>query len=185
MIYPAPANLPFYCSKLDALAVEYNHLLVTQLDSQRQHFETLLEKQRDEFVAAMEEETVKVESATTEVEKATATAADAQRRRQKVESKLAEVSGQRDTLLKEKDFLKQLNDTLLANQKAFTEKLKAAEKAAAEQAAVITDLQEQVRDLMVFIQAQQTIAASGGGEVAGGTVLPLPEVQQRRGKKKK
>lgn len=182
--------LTFYCfpvfySKLDALAVEYNHLLVTQLDSQRQHFETLLEKQRDEFEAAMEEEAVKVESAATAAEKASIDAAEAQRRRQKVESKLAEVTGHRDTLLKEKEFLKQLNETLLANQKAFSEKLKAAEQRAAEQAGVITELQEQVRDLMVYLEAQQTIAASGGGDLAGGTVLPLPEAPQRRGRKKK
>lgn len=36
----------------------------------------------------------------------------------------------------------------------------------------------QVRDLMVFLEARQIIDANGGSsELAGGTVLPVPEVQ--------
>ncbi len=37
------------CSKLDALATEYNHLLVSQLDSQRQYFEGLMARQQLEL----------------------------------------------------------------------------------------------------------------------------------------
>ncbi len=33
-------------SKLDAIAVEYNHLLASQLDSQRQYYEGLLAQVR-------------------------------------------------------------------------------------------------------------------------------------------
>ena len=41
----------------------------------------------------------------------------------------------------------------------------------------------QVRDLMMFIEAQRVVAAEGGGELAGATVLPVPEPpqQQQRG----
>jgi BRCA1-associated protein len=67
-------------------------------------------------------------------------------------------------------------------------RLKAAEErerqTAADKAAAVQDLQEQVRDLMVFLEARQTIEAAGaGGELEGGTVLPVPaaEQQQRRG----
>ena len=47
------ARVPFVppFSKLDALATEYNHLLVTQLESQRQFFEGQLVKQRQELDA--------------------------------------------------------------------------------------------------------------------------------------
>ena len=69
-------------------------------------------------------------------------------------------------------------------------RLKAAEErerqTAAEKAAAVQDLQEQVRDLMVFLEARQAIVAAGaGGELEGGTVLPVPaaaeQQQQRRG----
>jgi BRCA1-associated protein len=169
-------------SKLDVLAQEYNHLLVSQLESQRNHYEGLLEKQQREFEVGIEEEKKNAGVAKVAEEKAEGVAVEAERRKQQLESKLAELSSQLATSKKETSFLKELNDTLLANQKDFAVKLKAAEANAAEQNAMIIDLQEQVRDLMVFLEAQ-TIA--GSGEVAGGTVLPLPAAPQRRGGKKK
>ena len=38
-------------SKMDMFASEYNHLLVTQLDSQRKYFEGLLQKVEDDRLA--------------------------------------------------------------------------------------------------------------------------------------
>jgi BRCA1-associated protein len=170
-------------SKLDVLAQEYNHLLVSQLESQRHHYEGLLEKQQRELQGKFEEERDMGEVMKKAMEVAERVAMDAERKKQQLESKVVELSNQLDTSKKEAAFLKELNDTLLANQKEFTMKLNAADANAAEQSAMIIDLQEQVRDLMVFLDAQQTIARSG--EVAGGTVLPLPAAPQRRGGKKK
>lgn len=170
-------------SKLDVLAQEYNHLLVSQLDSQRHHYEGLLEKQQRELEAGIEEEKEKAKVAKAVQDMAEGAAVEAERRKQQLESKLVDFTSQLDKSKKETAFLKELNDTLLANQKDFAVKLKAADTNAAEQTATIIDLQEQVRDLMVFIEAQQIIA--GSGEVAGGTVLPLPAAPQRRGGKKK
>ncbi len=47
----------------------------------------------------------------------------------------------------------------------------------------------QVRDLMMFIEAQRVVQASGGAdsELSNGTVLPMPEQQpeqQQRGKRR-
>ena len=38
----------------------------------------------------------------------------------------------------------------------------------------------QVRDLMIFLEARQTIEAAGGGELEGASVLPVPEQQQQQ-----
>ena len=60
-------------------------------------------------------------------------------------------------LEEERDFFKQLNDTLLENQRQLRANLDATEaklnKANETNDAKIRDLQEQVRDLMVFIEA--------------------------------
>ena len=43
----------------------------------------------------------------------------------------------------------------------------------------------QVRDLMVFLDVQQQVQQQGGGDLEGGTVLPVPEQPQparRRGR---
>lgn len=77
----------------------------------------------------------------------------------------------------ERDFLRTLNETLLANQKDYQVRLEAAAKREEARDATIQDLQEQVRDLMVYIEAQKTIAdaeASGQGELREATLLPAP-----------
>lgn len=170
-------------SKLDALATEYNHLLVTQLESQRQHFEALLVRQRQEMDAAVEG----VHAQATEAKAAAATAAhsahEAEKRKHQLESKLVDMNTRLGKVQEERDFLKQLNDTLLSNQREYAAQLKAAQEKIAGKEAEISELQEQVRDIMVFLEARQTIAAAGeGGELAGATVMPVPE-QPTKGKK--
>ncbi len=105
---------------------------------------------------------------------------EAVRARRLAERKLAESVSKCERIEKEKDFLKSLNDNLIVNQKQFQERLKAAETALAEKEAAsserITELEEQVRDLMVYIEAQQAVASSGGLEgLRDGTVLSVPK----------
>jgi BRCA1-associated protein len=75
-------------SKLDAISWEYNHLLTSQLDSQRQYFEAKLaeaEAAAERRAAAAAAEALKA----AEVEKAAAAdAREAERRRQQLEKKL-------------------------------------------------------------------------------------------------
>jgi BRCA1-associated protein len=172
---PSPPPPPCRRSKLDALSVEYNHLLVTQLESQRQHFEGLMVRQRVEADAAAAAADGAVGAAREAAAAAAAAAAEADRRRRQAEDRLGEAQKRAAKAQEERQFLKQLNDTLLANQKEFAAKLKAAEAAAAAREAAAAELQEQVRDLMVFIEARQTVQSGGGGELEGATVLPVPE----------
>ncbi|GJP39568.1 hypothetical protein CLOM_g23924 [Closterium sp. NIES-68] len=145
-------------SKLESVAYEYTHLLTTQLESQRLYFEGLLaaaKGERDEAVAAAEaaKESVKV---------------------QKLQSRLERAE-------QEKEFLRQVNDSLIKNQKQWQEKFKQQEER--ERAAIATrdekiqDLEEQVRDLMVYIEAQKIVEREGGpGAAEGireGTVLAM------------
>ncbi|KAL4430038.1 hypothetical protein ABPG77_004408 [Micractinium sp. CCAP 211/92] len=182
-------------SKLDALATEYNHLLVTQLESQRSYFEGMLVRQRAEAEAEVEAAQAAAGEARAAAAAAQAAAQEVERRRRQAESKLADTSGRLARAEEERQFLKQLNDTLLANQRDFQTRLKDAEEAlqrtTAEKDAAIRDLQEQVRDLMVFLEARQTIEQGGtAAELEGATVLPVPAApasQQRgsrRGKKR-
>ncbi|KAL4444019.1 hypothetical protein ABPG75_011756 [Micractinium tetrahymenae] len=166
-------------SKLDALATEYNHLLVTQLESQRSYFEGLLVRQRTEAEAEVEAAQAAAGEARAAAAAAQAAVQEAERKRRQAESKLAYTSGRLAKAEEERQFLEQLNDTLLANQKDFQVRLKAAEEAlqrtTAEKDAAIQDMQEQVRDLIVFLEARQTIEQAGAsGELEGATVLPKP-----------
>ncbi|GAB4818298.1 hypothetical protein N2152v2_005344 [Parachlorella kessleri] len=175
-------------SKLDALATEYNHLLVTQLESQRQFFEGQLVKQRQELDAEAGVLSKRMSQAEEAVAVARAAAEENERRRRQAESKLADTNNRLQAAQRERDFLKQLNDTLLANQKDYQARLAAVQvqldAMKGERDATVQDLTDQVRDLMVFIEARDKIEKVGGsvaaeGELAGGTVLPLPSLPQQ------
>ncbi|EFJ47432.1 hypothetical protein VOLCADRAFT_92137 [Volvox carteri f. nagariensis] len=112
---------------------------------------------------------------------AQAVAREEGRRRQVAERRTTETTEALRTVRQEADFLRSLNETLLANQKDFKQQL-AAEKARADAAqAAVKELQEQVRDLAFFIEAQRAINDAAGGELKEGTVLPLPQNSAARG----
>ena len=174
-------------SKLDIILAEYNHLLVTQLESQRLHFENLAVRAREESEAralAAEERISSTAEMAAEAKKAFE---QEERWRRQAEAKLATAKSSLESLRQEKEFLKQLNDNLLANQKDFATREKQLVKKLEEREAECNELREQVRDLMVFIQARDTIENADGqmleaDDLSGGTVLPLPE--QTSSKKK-
>lgn len=157
-------------SKVGQVAEEFNHLLYTQLDNQRQYFEGLLAEskaERDQSIASSVENIVSLKL-------------------QKMNGRLEKAERERDKALKEmerlqkvekelKDML-QLNAGLCENLKDRNQRLR--EQDAREKQSVqarddrITDLEEQVRDLMVFIEAQKTLEQTVGGlELKDGTVL--------------
>ncbi|KAH9542492.1 hypothetical protein CY35_13G010200 [Sphagnum magellanicum] len=75
--------------------------------------------------------------------------------------------------------LKELNKSLTDNQKLYQQRIKEVEereqKETKERDARIADLEDQVRDLMVFIEAQRALeTTTGGAEIRDGTVLALP-----------
>ena len=168
-------------SKLDAIHSEYNQLLTSQLDSQRRYFERLMaaaEAEREgaaTAAAAAKERAAAVASAVDD-------ARDARRSLKEAHEKLDAEMGRRAKVEEERDFLRSLNDTLLANQRAFEEKTRAlerdAEASAREKDARIRDLEEQVRDLMVFLDAQSKVQESVGGDggtIEGGSVVGVGE----------
>eukprot|EP00879_Flechtneria_rotunda_P014888 GHRR01015555.1.p1 GENE.GHRR01015555.1~~GHRR01015555.1.p1 ORF type:complete len:723 (+),score=280.06 GHRR01015555.1:163-2331(+) len=79
-------------SKLDAITLEYNYLLTSQLDSQRQYFENLLAQQdarQQQMLAAAQ---AAAEQAAAAGQEAAAAARENERKRQQLEVKLVSVS---------------------------------------------------------------------------------------------
>ncbi|GLI59895.1 hypothetical protein VaNZ11_001933 [Volvox africanus] len=169
-------------SKLDAIAVEYNHLLASQLDSQRQYYEGLVAQATLDADHRCAQAGAAADKARAEAEEAQAAAREEGRRRHAAERRATETAEALRTVRQEAEFLRSLNETLLANQRDFKQQL-AAEKARGDAAeAAVKELQEQVRDLAFFIEAQRTINDADGGELKEGTVLPLPQSNSRAGR---
>ncbi|CAN6449967.1 unnamed protein product [Victoria cruziana] len=143
-------------SKVEAIVDEYNDLLTSQLENQRKYFSSLLLEVKEETDRAISEA----------VEKS-------------VSMRLQKMQGKLQKCYEEKRFLDEINENLLKNQEIWSKKLVEIEER--ERLAVeskdekIRDLEEQLGDLMMKIEAQKTsdqLHDSSG--VKEETVLPLP-----------
>ncbi|KAH7331921.1 hypothetical protein KP509_20G057400 [Ceratopteris richardii] len=143
-------------SKIDEITTEYNQLLTSQLDKQRQYFEGLLMEVKQERELAISQA----------MEKALC-------KSQKIQAKIEKAE-------KENRFLEQVNESMKANQESWQLAIQAAERR--EKAAIkerddrITALEEKIRDLMLNLEAQCVSEDSGPSEIQDGTILTLPAV---------
>jgi BRCA1-associated protein len=134
-------------------------------------------KDADVRVVAAEEEAGRAVAAGTRAD-------EAERKRQATEKKLADATASLQAQAKEADFLRSLNETLLKNQVDFATQAKDAKAQLAAKDEQIKDLQEQVRDVMLFFEAQRVIEASGE-DLSSASAVPGPERQPlRKGKGK-
>lgn len=140
-------------AKLEAITMEYNFLLTSQLEAQRAYFEQQISK--------IQKEKTKVEK-----EKVAAL-----QKHDKMKEKLDEQS-------KEVKFLKDVNDSLCKNQDDWKTKVSQLEQRVQDTSKdkMIQELQEQLRDMMFFIEAQKTIA--GSADMPGGSVVVGPGQDQ-------
>lgn len=145
-----------YSSKVDAIVNEYNNLLASQLETQRQYYESLLAEAKS-----------KLENAITEaVEEA-------------VSSKMQDIQNKLQKCIEERNVVADINRTLIKDQEICRTKFKEIEEREAAELklrdAKILDLEEQMRDLTVYIEAQKTLSDMTDSDgIKGGTLLPVP-----------
>jgi BRCA1-associated protein len=188
--------------KLEAIGLEYSYLLTSQLESQREWYEDqtaalaaqaeLLHEEAerarkalDEERAAREEERrLAAEEAALRVEETEKARLRAERRAEK----LGELARGLEKDLKEE---RAVSEGLLKNMASLK---RAAEEAALEREAFnkrVQELEEQVRDVMFFLEAKTKIEEGDGvvGEAAGGSIEvhtpTTPTSIRANGKKKK
>jgi BRCA1-associated protein len=190
--------------KIEAIGIEYSYLLTSQLDSQREFYE----EQTAELKTQVDELRNLVEKLGRDLErdKAEATEREAKQRREEEEKldevykdkikaekkaeRVAELARKFEKELKEE---KAVSEGLLRNLSKMKETSTQSEKQRQEYEAKITELQDQVRDIMFFLEAREKIEQGDGAiaEAAGGTVdLPSSSAgttgagnRKRKGKK--
>ncbi len=187
--------------KIEAIGIEYSYLLTSQLDSQRTYYETqtaelttqvgelrsLIDRLSAEVsggrVRMSEEETKhrkEVETRITEIEKARE---KAERRAEKA----VDLARQR-----EKDYREELalSERLSKNLAAVQERAEKAEREREQLEGKVAELDDQLRDVMFFVEARSKIENGEGAvaEAAGGSleVLSTPDrgAKKKKGKKK-
>ncbi|KAF3453730.1 hypothetical protein FNV43_RR04171 [Rhamnella rubrinervis] len=148
-----------YSSKVDTIVDEYNHLLASQLETQRQYYESLLIEAKSKLEGAIAEA----------VEKA-------------VTSKMQDIKSKLEKCIQEKDAVADTNRSLIKDQEICRKKFKQIEEREAaslkSRDEKILDLEEQIRDLTVYIEAQKTLNDMTDSDgIKGGSVLPMPSRQ--------
>ncbi|GAB2296931.1 hypothetical protein Dimus_031033 [Dionaea muscipula] len=148
-------NEALFSSKVEAIMDEYNHLLATQLENQRLHYESLLVE------AKCNKESVVADA----VEKA-------------LTLKIQDAHFKLEKTLEEKKVVADINQSLSKSQdenekkyKKIVERLISSIKSRDEK---IMDLEEQIRDLRIYVKAQKMLSTEDSDDIKGGTVLPVP-----------
>ena len=179
--------------KIEAIGIEYSYLLTSQLDSQRAYYEEQmgeLKSQLNELRGVMEnlnDDSKKEKDRRREEENRirkeeadrVALVAKEKMKAENRADKFAELAKKLDKELKEE---RAVGEGLMKNLAAVKEKAEVEENK-------IRELEDQVRDVMFFLDAQQKIASGDGivSEAAGGSieVMQPPNTAKGNGKKKK
>lgn len=150
--------------KMDSVTLEYTYLLTSQLENQRLYFQekiTQIEKDAAEQVNSMEERSKKTLE---ECKKLELKLAEAENRKKNVEKKYEQVVSRVGKLTRELKDEQELNKCLQENQKLWQQKLRQSEEKVQSLEAAknqeLTDLQEQLADLMRHLETQQAIASA-------------------------
>ncbi|KAH9066668.1 hypothetical protein EDB87DRAFT_1671970 [Lactarius vividus] len=191
--------------KIEAIGIEYSYLLTSQLDSQRAFYE----EQTTALQAEVVDLKVVVSQLRQEAESSrAAAAAEESRRRREEEERLSEILRDKQRFEKKSERFAEVARTLekeLRGERAVSGGLlnnleavqKRAEEGEAERVALaqrVQELEDQVRDVMFFLEARTKIEAGeeSMAEVAGGDIsVPTPQpsagpsATKTLGKKKK
>lgn len=176
--------------KIEAIGIEYSYLLSSQLDSQRAFYETQLVDLRtrlERLEAALTAQDARRrdedDARAAEVERDRKKAEQAVAVARQKEEKAAALARAREKELQEE---RAVTAGLMKNLAVTRERADAAEKEKEGLQARIGELEEEVRDIMFFVEARDTVA---GGEAAGGSLevraKPEPAGGGKRRKAKK
>ncbi|XP_014229674.1 BRCA1-associated protein [Trichogramma pretiosum] len=176
--------------KVDSVQLEFTYLLTSQLETQRQYFEERLDKIEQRASAETNELKEKVDHLSEENDKMKTQVAALNRDKQNLEKKLQGSSSKLSKLQTQLTEEKELRLALQRNQTSWQEKHKKLqdemndykEKKESE----TTDLREQIRDLMFFIEAQKQIENSAEKEeIASGRIVVGPGSTKTKSKREK
>jgi BRCA1-associated protein len=165
---------------VETIALEYQYLLTAQLETQKVFFEELLEKLEKEKEERIQRLTQQSEVLSKEQKESSTKLKELEKEKKKAEKKSQELEKKLNEVSKESQFLKELNSALETNQKAWQDKIENIEKNLVhDKDQKIKELEEQVRDLMFYIEAQKKIEDSTS-ELKDGQLIVVPDASPKK-----
>ena len=153
-----------HTEKMDSLQLEYTYLLTSQLEDQRRYFEKKLSRMEEGAGKELSELTYRAKQTEEDKSVLSQELESVRREKMKLESKVGQLCQKLDKVTKEFAEEKQLNKSLRENQEGWQTKLKKTEvelnvtKELKERE--ISDLKDQVRDLMFFLEGRDKVQES-------------------------
>ncbi|XP_078047757.1 BRCA1-associated protein isoform X2 [Augochlora pura] len=165
--------------KVDSVQLEFTYLLTSQLETQRQYFEDRLSRLEQHSLVQTTELREKLSQITEESSKVKEELAILNREKQNVEKRLQQVSNKLGQVQLELTEEKELRKALELNQVSWKDKYQTLQNEMTEykntKTGEVTDLKEQVQDLMFYIDAQRKVENSElREEIATGRIM-IPE----------
>mmetsp|Transcript_3265 Transcript_3265/g.5256 ORF Transcript_3265/g.5256 Transcript_3265/m.5256 type:complete len:198 (-) Transcript_3265:193-786(-) len=147
-------------SKLESVLMEYNQMLTSTLEAQRTFYDGKVASHQSQWEAEKEEMRKLLKHKDEQMAVLQANIEKLNKEKKADDKKIALLSDKLKKAWEDTEFHKQLNTSLTENQNALHSEI-AKGKDKDEQ---IRDLQDQVKDLMFFLEAQKTIEGSEESE---------------------
>ena len=173
--------------KIEAIGIEYSYLLSSQLDSQRAHFESQAGDLRAQLDALRldaererelhkQQEREQARALEAEKSEAAGRAAEYARDAARVARRAEKASELATRLARDLEAERAVSAGLLRNLEATRSRAETAERGQAALEVRVGELEEQVRDVMFFLEARDKIEEGVGvvGEAKGGSVGIAP-----------
>ncbi|KAK9452622.1 BRCA1-associated protein 2-domain-containing protein [Dipodascopsis uninucleata] len=174
--------------KLDSIGMEYTYLLTSQLESQRSYFEDKIATAADKASAALE----KLEKIQQESEKMQMTLSSIVDENSKLKNELPSLQKEYEKAKKKADSLQTISKSLekeWREEKIMNEnmvkKLELLTKERTEKDREIEDLREQLRDVMLYLDAQQKFKDMEEDVQQGTAFIGSNNSSKKKGKKTK
>ncbi|XP_001360012.2 BRCA1-associated protein [Drosophila persimilis] len=172
--------------KIDSMQMEFTYLLTSQLDTQRKYYEERMERLEEEWMNFK----VNASEAKSEVTDLLHVQQSMHKEKQNLERKLVQHTSKLKEVQKQLNEERELSKALQDNQSSWLVKYNALEQQytefKAKHDAEVTDLKEQLRDVMFFLDTQGKMANS---ELAGASITGLgekePDTSTRRNNRRK
>ncbi|CAL1548415.1 unnamed protein product [Lymnaea stagnalis] len=164
--------------KLDSITLEYTYLLTTQLESQRLYFMEQIQEAVKDLESKLKESSERWEKERSERERAECKLSELSKEKNILEKKCSQLTSRTAKVLSELQDERQMNKSLRENQQLWQEKTKGLEErlkqVSDKKDQEISELQEQLRDIMFYLDAQRKLAENPGvsqEEIQGGQVI--------------
>jgi len=183
--------------KLDSIQLEYTYLLTSQLEAQRRYFEEKIKRLEEDAHQEMEEVMSRALASMEEIKSKEEKMSSLSKEKAKAETRLGQMVTKMGKVTEELKEEQQLNESLRKNQAQWQDQLATLKQADSEKDIKISDLQDQLRDIMVYLEAQSSIAnsplreelkdgaASVGADYPGDAQGKTPTGSGSRGNKKR